>query len=138
MSLFTKQKQTHRLSEQIYDCQRGKVRGGMNQEFRINRYTLLISKTDKQQSPTLQLPVGTIQYLFLVFLPFLGPLLLHMEFPGQGSNQSLTSSLHQSHSNAGSSHFCKLHHSSQQCPILNPLSKARDQTCVFMDPSLVR
>ena len=28
---------------------------------------------------------------------------------------------------------CDLHHSSQQHRILNPLSEARDQTCVLMD-----
>ena len=27
---------------------------------------------------------------------------------------------------------CDLHHSSQQCRILNPLSRARDQTCILM------
>ena len=31
------------------------------------------------------------------------------------------------------SHICGLHHSSQQCQILNPLSKARDGTQVLMD-----
>ena len=30
-----------------------------------------------------------------------------------------------------------LHHSSQQCQILNPLSEARDRTCVLMDTSQV-
>ena len=34
-------------------------------------------------------------------------------------------------------HVCDLHHSSQQCCILNPLSKARDQTCVLMDTSQI-
>ena len=33
------------------------------------------------------------------------------------------------------SRICDLHHSSWQCQILNPLSKARDQTCIVMDPS---
>ena len=33
------------------------------------------------------------------------------------------------------SHICELHHSSWQCQILNPLSKARDQTCNLMVPS---
>ena len=32
---------------------------------------------------------------------------------------------------------CNLHHSSGQHQILNPLSKARDQTCVLMDTSWV-
>jgi len=33
---------------------------------------------------------------------------------------------------------CKLHHSSWQRQILNPPSKARDQTCVLMDASQIR
>ena len=32
---------------------------------------------------------------------------------------------------------CDLHHSSQQCQILNQLSEARDQTHILMDPSQV-
>ena len=35
------------------------------------------------------------------------------------------------------SRICDLHHSSQQCWILNPLSKARDQTCILMDTSQI-
>ena len=35
------------------------------------------------------------------------------------------------------SRICDLHHSSQQCWILNPWSKARDQTCILMDTSRV-
>ena len=33
--------------------------------------------------------------------------------------------------------ICDLHHSSRQHQILNPLSKARDQTCILMDTSQV-
>ena len=33
---------------------------------------------------------------------------------------------------------CDLHHSSRQCPILNPLSKARNQTHNLMVPSCIR
>ena len=33
------------------------------------------------------------------------------------------------------SHVCDLHHSSQQCQILNTLNKARDGTCVLKDTS---
>ena len=32
---------------------------------------------------------------------------------------------------------CNLHHSSRQRPILNPLSEARDQTCVLLDATQV-
>ena len=35
------------------------------------------------------------------------------------------------------SHICKLHHNSWQCHILNPLSKARDSTCILMDASQI-
>ena len=41
MSLFTKQKQTHKYRKQTYGYQRGKWGGGLNEEFAINRYTLL-------------------------------------------------------------------------------------------------
>ena len=33
---------------------------------------------------------------------------------------------------------CDLHHSSRQRQILNPLSEARDQTCILMVPSRIR
>ena len=35
------------------------------------------------------------------------------------------------------SYICNLHHSSPQCWILNPLSKARGQTCIPVDTSRV-
>jgi len=35
------------------------------------------------------------------------------------------------------SHICELHHSSWQCWVLNPLSGARDQTCILVDTSWV-
>ena len=36
------------------------------------------------------------------------------------------------------SHLCNLHHSSWQCWILNPLSKAKDWNCILMDTTWVR
>ena len=35
------------------------------------------------------------------------------------------------------SRACDRHHGSWQCRILNPLSEARDQIIILMDPSLV-
>ena len=36
------------------------------------------------------------------------------------------------------SRLCDLHHSSRQHPILNPLSKAKDQTCILMYANQIR
>ena len=45
MNLFTKWKQTHKHGKQTYGYLRGKWgRGGINQEFGINIYTLLYVK----------------------------------------------------------------------------------------------
>ena len=44
MSLFPKQKQTHKHRKQTYDYQRGKGGEGINQEYGINRYTPLCIK----------------------------------------------------------------------------------------------
>ena len=59
---------------------------------------------------------------------------------------AVAAGLHHSHSNARSlthraqdlSHVFELHHSSQQCQILNPPSGARDPTCVLMVTSQMR
>ena len=52
MNLFSKQKETHRHRKQTYGYQSEKGDGGgINQEFGVNRYTLLY-KIDKQQEPT--------------------------------------------------------------------------------------
>ena len=75
--------------------------------------------------------------LFLL-LCFLGPHPMHMEVPRLGveSEEQL-----QAYTTAtitamqDPSHICHLHCSWQQHQILNPLSKARDQTHVLMDTS---
>ena len=58
-------------------------------------------------------------------------------FPGHGSNWS---SSHYATATATPdlSHICNLHYSSRQHQILNPLSKARDRTCILpMDASQI-
>ena len=51
----------------------------------------------------------------------------------RGRMAAIAACLHHSHSNV-----CDLHHSSIQCWILNPLSKARDRTCNLTVPSWIR
>ena len=58
------------------------------------------------------------------------------KFPGKGSNQLQLPAT--ATATPDPSHFCKLHHSSLQCRILDPLSEARDQTHIFRDASQVR
>ena len=50
MDLLTKQKQTHKRRKQPYGSQKG-GRGGINQEFVINRYTLLYIKQINNKDP---------------------------------------------------------------------------------------
>ena len=54
----------------------------------------------------------------------------------RGRIGAVATGLYQSHSNARSE-LCLLHHSSWQCRILNPLSKARYQTRNLMVPSQI-
>ena len=52
---------------------------------------------------------------------------------------AVAAGLHHSHSNLGSKpHLQLIYHSSQQCLIINPLSKARDQTCILKDADQIR
>ena len=62
-----------------------------------------------------------------------------MEAPRLGVESAVAAGLYHSHSNEGSEpdRICNLHHNSQQHWILNPLSEARDRTCVLMDTNQV-
>jgi len=70
-------------------------------------------------------------------LELLGPHPQHMEIPRLGVELELQLPAYDATATAtrDPSHVCTLHHSSWQHRILNPLSEARDQTCVLMDPS---
>ena len=71
------------------------------------------------------------------FIPFLGPLLWHVEIPRLGVESELEPPAYTTATATGDpSHVCNLHHRPRQHWILNPLSKARDRTCNLMVPSL--
>ena len=79
-------------------------------------------------------------FLFLfLYIFFLGPHLQHMEMGFQARDQirAVAAGLCHTHSNPDLNHICDLHHSLWQHEILNPLSKARDQTCIVMGTSQV-
>ena len=69
---------------------------------------------------------------------FLGLNLQHMEVPRIGVESELQLPAYTTATAmSGLSHFCKLQHSSWHYWILNPLSKAVDQTHILMDTSQV-
>ena len=55
----------------------------------------------------------------------------------RGRIGAVVAGLHHSTATRDPSCICNLHHSSWQCQILNPMSKARDQTHILMDISQV-
>ena len=70
----------------------------------------------------------------LLFFFFLGLHLQHMELPRLGVKlelQLLASTTATAARDLG--HICDLLHGLQQCQILNPLSKARDQIRILVD-----
>ena len=71
---------------------------------------------------------------FFFFFVILGPQPQHMEVPRLGvKSELLLPAYTTATAMPGPSRFCNLHHSSQQCQILNPLSEARNRTCILMD-----
>ena len=83
------------------------------------------------------------RYFFFYFLFFLSFCLFRAEHMAYGGSQAMgligttAAGLHHSHSNTGTEPHLRLHHSSWQRWILNPLSEARDQTHNLMDPHRV-
>jgi len=83
--------------------------------------------------------ISFLFFFFLLAFVFLGPHSRHMEIPRLGvlpELQLLTYATATAMPDL--SRICNLHHSSQQRQILNPLSKARDQTRNLMVPSRIR
>ena len=78
-------------------------------------------------------------FFFFFFFVFLGPHPQHVEVPRLEVESELqllayTTAI----ATKDPSHVCDLHHSSGQRQILNPPSKARDQTCVLKEASQIR
>ena len=85
------------------------------------------------------LGLSSVLNKFCFFLCFLGPHLQHMEVPRlRGESELQLLAYDTATATQDLSHICNLHRSSWQCQISNPLSKARDQTCILMDTSQIR
>ena len=75
---------------------------------------------------------------FFFFPAFVGPHFRHMEVPRLGVESKLQLPAYtRATATPDPSLICNLHHFSQQCWILNPLSGDRDWTCNLMDTSWI-
>ena len=91
--------------------------------------------------PVLQFPILCLFFFFLSFFFFFvfgGLYPWHMEVPRLGVKWELQLQVYATATaTQDPSRLCDLHHSSWQCQILNPLSKARDRTLILMDTSWI-
>ena len=79
------------------------------------------------------------KFLFFFLFCFLRLKVQHMEVPRLGVESELQLSAYATATaTLDLSHICDLHHSSWQCQVFDPLSKARDQTCNLMDACRIR
>ena len=76
-------------------------------------------------------------FVCFVFLLFRAALAACENSLARGWSRAVAAGLQHTTTIQDLSHVCDLHHSSQQCRILNPLSKARDQVFVLMDTSQI-
>ena len=77
-------------------------------------------------------------YLFIIYYFFIGLHLRHVEILRLGVTSELQPLVYATTTATWApSRVCNLYHSSWQCQILNPASKARDQTHILMDTSQV-
>ena len=86
----------------------------------------------------LQASLSFFSFLFFFFFGLLRAApVAYRDSQARGQIGALAVGLHTVILTPDLSHVCDLHHSSQQHRILNPLSEARDQTCVLMDASQI-
>ena len=81
-----------------------------------------------------------ITYLFIylfIYVFFLGPHPWHMEIPRLGVESELQLLAYATATAMQDPSLICLHHSSWQCRIPDPLSKARNQICILMDTSQI-
>ena len=88
---------------------------------------------------------AVLSFYFFVFWSFLGLYPRHMDVPRLGVKSELQLPAYSTATATATatatwdlSHICDLHHSSWQCWILNPLSRARDRIRNLMVPSQIR
>ena len=108
-------------------------------EWKKFQSILLLFCLYKRITMFLEISLFIYLFIYLFYLLFFLLLLCRTALVAYGGSQArsligvVAAGLHPSHSHADPSCICNLHHNSQQCQILNPLSKARNQTLVLID-----
>ena len=96
------------------------------------------SATQQSREVTVLLCLQLEFHFVMVLLPFLGPLPWHMEVPSLAVElELLLLDYTRATTMCDPSLLCDLHSSSEQCRILNPLSKARNRTHNLMVASRI-
>ena len=106
--------------------------------------TLLICTTDSLFTTLLHpltsknpIPMSLCFVLLSFFFSFRATPKAYGGSQARGQIGSVAAGLHTATATWDLSCICNVHHSSGQCWILNPLSEARDWTCILMDPSQI-
>ena len=81
--------------------------------------------------------LSTLCFFLLLLLLFRAALKAYGRSQARCWIRAAAAGLHHSTATRDLSHIWDLHHRSQQCQILNPLSEAMDWTCMLMDTSQV-
>ena len=81
-------------------------------------------------------PMSQVHRLFFFFGLFRAIPTAYGGSQARGQIEAVAAGLRHSHSNVDLSLVCDLRHSSWQLWIFNPLSKARDQTCILIETVL--
>ena len=100
----------------------------------LQLHTAVTSHSTDVIMPLHPLLPPTFSFFFFFFFPFYRDALRHMEVPGLGVESGLQLPAYTTATAKWDlSRICDLCHSSWQHQILDPLSKARVQTCILTD-----
>ena len=112
------------------------ITGLINPQYYIQNYFQFISDFSKKDVGTLV--AFYLIYLFIYFWFFRAAPVTYVSSQARGWNRAAAAGLRTTATaKPHLSLVCDLHHSSRQHWILNPLSEARNWTCVLMDTSQV-
>ena len=82
--------------------------------------------------------ISSMKCRLWIYFPFMATLAVYGSSWAGGQVGAIAAAYATARPTPNPSHICNLHCSTQQCWTLNPMSKARDHLCIFMDTGRVR